>query len=440
MEWIHRELRRKGVTLQLLWAEYKQMHPTEGYQYSQFCQRYYQWRQRLNLVMRQNHRAGEKLFIDYAGQTVPVTDPATGEVRQAQIFVAVLGASNYSYAEAMWTQELGPWIGAHCRALEFLGGVPAILVPDNLKAGVYRASRYEPEINATYQEMAAHYGTVVIPARPRKARDKAKVEAGVLLIERWILAALRNRQFFSLAELNEAIAELLVVLNDKPFQKLEGSRRSLFETVDKPALKPLPPQRYEFAEWKKARVNIDYHVEVRQHDIRTYYSVPYQLVHQQLDVRLTATIAEIFHSGKRVASHPRVYRNGQYVTGPRHMPAAHRKHAEWTPSRIIRWAETTGPNTAALVQAILETKLHPEQGYRPCLGLLRLGQRYTPERLEAACTRALHLGAIAYRSVKSILERGLDRLPLMPPDDVPPPLSHSNVRGPEYYSDKGVPS
>lgn len=436
MAWIHRELRRKGVTLQLLWAEYKQAHP-DGYQYSQFCQRYHRWRDALDVVLRQTYRAGEKLFVDFAGQTVPVVDPATGEMRQAQIFIATLGASNYTYAEALWSQELGHWIGAHCRAFEFFGGVPAILVPDNLKAGVARASRYEPDVNPTYAEMAAHYGTVVIPARPRHPRDKAKVEVAVQIVERWILAALRHRQFFSLAELNQAIAELLEALNNRPFQKLEGCRRSLFESLDRPALRPLPPQRYEFAEWKKARANIDYHIQVDHN----YYSVPYQLVHVELDVRLTGGTVEVFHGGKRVASHARVYGKGQYVTDLQHRPAAHRRHLEWSPSRLIRWAESIGPHTAQLVQAVLDARPHPEQGYRSCLGILRLGKRFTPERLEAAAKRAVTVGAASYRSVQSILQQGLDRLPLPSDQDSPPALpAHANVRGPEYYRQEGASS
>lgn len=436
MEWVHRELRREGVTLQLLWAEYKQANP-DGYQYTQFCERYHRWSRKLNLVLRQSHRAGEKTFVDFAGQTVPVVDPKTGEVRHAQIFIAVLGASNYTYAEATWSQDLWAWIGAHCRAFEYFGGVTAILVPDNLKSGVSKASRYEPEINPTYAEMASHYGTVVIPARPRKPRDKAKAEAGVLLVKRWILAVLRNRRFFSLAELNAAIAELLQVLNNKRFQKLAGTRRSLFETLDRPALKPLPPQRYELAEWKRARANIDYHIQVDQN----YYSVPHQLVHAELEVRLTANMVEVFHGGKRVASHIRSYGKGCFVTDPQHRPAAHARHLEWTPSRIVRWAESVGPHTAQLVSTILESRPHPEQGYRSCLGILRLGSRYTPERLEAAAKRAITVRAVSYGSVKSILERGLDRLPPEPDPSAPAPVvHHANVRGPGYYSLKGAKS
>lgn len=431
---IHKELRRKGVTLQLLWAEYKQANP-DGYQYSQFCERYRRWESGLEVVLRQVHRAGEKMFLDFAGQTIPIIDPVTGEVHEAVVFVAVLGASNYTYAEALWSQDLESWIGVNCRAFEFFGGVTAVLVPDNLKSGVTKASSYDPLINRTYTEMAGYYGTVVIPARPFKPRDKAKVETGVQVVERWILAPLRHRRFFSLAEANKAIGELLEELNNKPFQKLEGTRRSLYETLDRPALKPLPAQRYEFAEWKKARANIDYHIQVEQN----YYSVPHQLVHGELEVRLTGATVEVFHGGKRVASHLRSYGKGQYITDDQHRPAAHRKHLEWTPSRLVHWAETIGPKTAQLVEAVLEAKPHPEQGYRACLGIMRLGKRYTPERLEAAAGRAVAAGATNYHSVASILKRGLDRAPAVPAEAPPEPVqTHANLRGPQYYSQQEV--
>lgn len=432
MESIHRELSRKGVTLQLLWQEYKQDRP-DGYQYSQFCERYRQWSGKLDVVLRQTYRAGERMFVDYAGPTVPVVDRRTGQTREAQIFVAVLAASNYTYAEATWSQELASWIGSHCRAFEYFGGVTEILVPDNLKAGVSQACRYEPDINSTYQEMAAHYGTAVIPARPRKPRDKAKVESAVQVVERWILATFRNRTFFSLDELNSAISEELEKLNQQPFQKLEGTRRSLYESLDKPALQHLPSKRYEFAEWKKAKVNIDYHVEVDHN----YYSVPYQLVHQYVEVRLTAMAVEILHGGKRVASHPRSFGKGVYSTSDQHRPASHQKHLEWTPSRIICWAQSVGPQTARLVKEILETRRHPEQGYRSCLGIMRMGKRYSPQRLEAAAARALTIRAISYRSVKSILEHGLDRTPVETPPTAPATPGHENVRGADYYASEG---
>ena len=429
MEYLFRELKRKSVTLQLLWFEYKEANP-DGYQYSQFCNRYRQWRQRLDVTLRQEHRAGEKLFVDYAGQTVPVIDPATGEITEAAVFIAALGASSYTFAEASPSQELPFWILSHVRAFEFLGGVPEILVPDNLKAGVTNPCRYEPDINPTYQELAEHYGTVVIPARVRRPKDKAKVESAVFLAERWILAALRNHTFFGLDELNRAIAAQLATLNNRPFQKLDTTRRELFETIDKPALKPLPPTSYELAQWKKARVNIDYHIELDRH----YYSVPYQLAKQQVDVRFTATTVEVLFKNRRVASHQRSYRKGGFTSLPEHMPKAHQKHLEWTPSRIARWAEKTGPCTQELVTRIMESRPHPEQGFRSCLGIMRLASHYSPERLERACARALTIKALSFKSVQSILKKGLDHQDLLLEQPVhQPTLNHNNLRGQKYY-------
>lgn len=425
---VHQELKRKSMTLFLLWHEYKSAHPT-GYGYSSFCELYRQWARKLDVVMRQDHRAGEKLFVDYAGQTVPVQDQVSGETRQAQIFVAVLGASGYTYAEATWTQSLPEWIGSHSRAFEFFGGVPKIVVPDNLKSGVQRAHLYEPDLNPTYQEMAAHYGLAVIPARSRKPRDKAKVENGVLQVERWILACLRHHTFLSLSALNTAITRLLTVLNQRPFKKLPGSRHSAFVALDQPALRSLPAVPYEYAEWKKARVNIDYHIEVERH----YYSVPYQLVHQQVDVRLTAQCVECFVKGKRVSSHRRSSLPGQHTTQTAHMPKAHQQYAEWTPERLIRWAEQTEPATAHVITTILTTRTHPQQGFRSCLGILRLGKTYGPDRLEAACQHAQALGAYAYKSVESILRHGLDQHPLPPDRASPSIITHANSRGPQYY-------
>ncbi len=427
---LDRELRRrKDVTLALLHLEYKERHP-EGYQYTQFCRHYHAWRARLDVVMRQEHRAGEKCFIDWAGQTVPIVDPRTGEVTiEAQIFVAVLGASNFTYAEAFPSQELAHWISGHVHAFEAWGGCPRICVPDNPRTGVSQAHRYEPILNATYAEMAAHYGVAVIPARPYRARDKAKVEVGVQVVQRWILARLRKRRFFSLAELNAAIREFLTWLNDRPFKKLPGSRRRLFEDLERPVLRPLPATRYQFALWKTATVNIDYHVEVDRH----YYSVPYQLTREVVDVRLADATVEIFHRGRRVASHLRSSVHGRHTTTDEHMPEAHRRYLEWTPGRIVRWAEETGPQTAALVQAVMESRPHPEQGYRSCLGIMRLGKRYGEGRLEAACTRALAVSALSYRSVESILKTGLDRQPLLEPTTAAVARTHEFVRGPDYY-------
>ena len=425
---IHRELRRKGVTLQLLWEEYRANHPG-GYGYSQFCEHYRRFARKLDPVLRQEHRAGERMFTDFAGPTIPVHDPRTGEITPAHLFVAVLGASNYTFATATRDQGLEEWLLAHVEAFEYFGGTPQIVVPDNLKAAVSRACRYEPELNPSYAELARHYGMAVIPARPYKARDKAKVEAGVLVVERWIMAALRNRKFLSLTELNAAIRVLLERLNNRPFKKLPGSRASWFREIEAPALRPLPEQRYEFCEWIRAGVNIDYHVAVREH----HYSVPHSLVNERVEVRLTARTVEILHRGRRVAAHPRSFVPGGTTTIEAHRPKAHQRHLAWTPGRIIRWAQSVGVHTAAAVQSILESKPHPEQGYRSCLGILRLAKGYGPERVEAACRRALTGGVCSYRSIKSILAAKLDAQPLPQPEEAPPVVQHANVRGRGYY-------
>jgi transposase len=427
---VHKELRRKGVTLQLLWVEYREAHP-DGYGYSQFANLYRQWRGTVDVTMRQAHVAGEKLFVDFPGDTVPIWDRATGEIAlRAELFVAVMGASNWLYAEAFPSQELLYWVTAHVHCFEALAGCPAIVVCDNLRSGVTRPHRYEPDVNATFAEMAAHYGVAVIPARAYKPRDKAKAESGVLLAERWIIARLRDRRFCSIGEANAGIAACVAEINARPFQKLDGSRQSLFEQLDRPALRPLPATRYEFATWHKARVNIDYHIAADKH----YYSVPYQLARQQVDVRLSAAAAEIFHGSRRVASHVRSHVRHGHTTDPAHMPESHRQHAAWTPQRITGWAAKTGPATANLVEKIIASRPHPEQGYRAALGIIRLAGRYGPDRAEAACARALALRAYSYRSVESILRTGLDRQPL--PGGTPallPHPAHVNVRGPDYY-------
>jgi transposase len=425
---MHQELGRKGVTLLLLWQEYQALDPATSYSYPHFCVRYQAWRKRLKLSLRQVHQAGEKVFVDYAGPTVPVVDRQTGGIRSAQIFVAVLGFSNYTFAEATWTQSVPDWIGSHVRTLTFFGGVPQLIVPDNLKAGVSKACRYEPELNPAYAELAAHYHTAVLPARPYKPRDKAKVEVAVQIVERWILARLRHQQFFSLPQLNTAIGNLLMELNHRPFKKLPGTRYSQFVTHDQLALTPLPPVPYEYAEWKQARVNIDYHIEVDAH----YYSVPHRLVRQRVDVRLTAAMLEVFCKGERVASHRRSPRTGSFTTLADHMPLSHQRHRDWTPDRFLTWAQTLGPHTRTLVEQLLQRR-YPEQGYRSCLGLLNLVKRYGPTRLEAACERAITLGAYTRRSVASILEHRLDQEPLTAP--LPPtiPIVHENLRGPSYY-------
>ncbi len=426
---VHGELKKKCVTLSLLWQEYREDHP-DGYGLSRFCQLYRIWEGRLDVCLRQAYRAGEKLFVDYAGQTVRVIDPATGKAREAQIFVAVLGASNYTYAESTWSQGLEDWIGSHVRTFAALGGVSELVVPDNLKSGVTSPCRYEPEINRTYAELAEHYGVAVVPARVRKPQDKAKVENGVLQVERWILARLRNQQFFSLRELNESIAKLLVELNDRPLKVLGVSRRALFEQVDRPALGALPLQPYELAEWKKVRVAPDYHVEFEGH----YYSVPYQLIKKQLDLRATAQLVEVLDRGKRVAAHRRNRCRGRHTTQSEHMPKAHQAYLEWTPTRLISWAAKTGQATAELVETIMLNRSHPQHGFRSCLGLMRLGKTYGANRLEAACRRALAIHGLSYKSVKSILKSGLDQQAAPEPTEVTAPIEHRNVRGASYYS------
>jgi len=439
---IHRELKSgKNVTLQLLWEEYKQANPL-GYAYSWYCELYRDWKRRLDVVMRQEHRAGEKTFVDYAGQTVPVTDPQSGEVRQAQVFVAVLGASNYTYAEATWTQNLWDWIQAHIRAFEFFDGTSYLVVPDNLKSGVNKACFYEPELNRTYGDLAIHYCVGILPARPYHPRDKAKAEVGVQVVQRWVLAALRKRQFFSLAELNEAILELVHKLNERPFRKLAGSRAELYRLIDRPALQPLPLHAFVYAEWKKARVDLDYHIELGGH----YYSTPYQLVGKEVDVRSTSGAVEIFCQGKRVASHMRSSKPHVASTDAAHRPKSHQQYLEWTPTRIIAWAGKVGPFTARLVENILTSKPHPEMGYRSALGVNRLEREYGAERLEAACTRAVRLNVDSFQSVKSMLKNSLDRQPLPQLLLMPSPVTHENLRGPGYYAaqptrrEAGVPS
>ena len=427
LAYVHQEMKRKGVTLFLLWQEHKAQHP-DGFQYSRFCSLYREFAGKLTVSMRQTHLAGEKLFVDYAGPTIPIVDRTTGEIHPAQVFVAVLGASNYTFAEATMTQGLADWTGSHVRAFEFMGGVPEVVVPDNLKSGVTKPCRYDPEINPSYAELARHYGVAVIPARVRKPKDKAKAEGGVLVVERWIMAALRNRTFFSLSEANAAIKELLTRLNNRPFKKLPGCRCSQFEELDKPVLKPLPNTAYEYAQWKQTRVGIDYHVEIGGH----YYSVPYQLIKQQLDTRITRSTVECFHKGKRVAVHVRSDGYG-HSTIPEHMPNAHRDYAQWTPERFIRWGRSIGEQTAIATNLIMNKKRHPQQGFRACMGLMNMGKKYSNDRLEAACNRAIATNCVSYKSIKSILKTGLDQqaLPEMQtPQHIP---DHGNIRGPGYF-------
>src|SRR6476659_1953419 len=395
---IHRELRRKGVTLQLVWEEYRAAHP-DGYGRSWFCELYRAWEGRLSPTMRQAHVAGEKLFVDYAGTTIDIVDATTGEVHACQLFVAALGASSLTYAEATFTQTLPDWIGSHTRAFCFYGGAPAMVVSDNLKSCITKACFYEPGVNRAYAEMAMHYDTAVLPARPYKPRDKAKVEVAVQVATRWIIAKLRNRRFFSLAKLNEAIAELVAALNNRVTRHLGASRQRLFDEVERSALKRLPAEPYVYAEWKQCRAGLDYHVEVERH----YYSVPHTLLRETIWARITARTVELFHRGKRVAAHVRSSSDRKHTTVREHMPSSHRRYAEWTPERIQRQAAAIGPKTSALVEIILRERAHPEQGFRACIGILRHARNYGRERLEAACDRAIEIGARSYTSVTSIL-------------------------------------
>ena len=426
--YMRNEMRGRHVTLQLLWDEYRS-HTPEGYSYSQYCQLYRDWLGKQAVSLRQEHRAGEKLFVDYAGDTIPITDPTTGTVTPGHLFVAVLGCSNYTYAEVTPTEQLPEWIGAHVRALEFIRGVPLVVVPDNTKTAVKSPCLYDPDINLTYQELAEHYGFAVIPARRRKPKDKAKVEGGVLIAERWILAALRHHVFFCFGEVNAAVARLLTRLNDHPFKKLPGCRRDVFERMERPVLKPLPDQRYELGEWQTVGVNVDYHVEIDGH----YYSVPFGLIKQRVSARYTHSSVECFHKSQRVAAHVRSFLKGQHTTLPEHRPPAHQKHLAWTPERIVSWAGTIGPNCRAAAQQIMASRPLPEHGFRPCLGLIRLGKRYSNERVNRACGRAIRLNIVGYRHIENMLKSGRDKIPLPEEQAAPAIVAHDNVRGAGYY-------
>lgn len=429
---IHRELRRKGVTLELLWEEYKVSNVEEGYQYSQFCALYRRYRSQLDVVMRQCHLGGEKMFVDFSGDGIPIVDPVNGEVTKAELFIAALGASSYTYGEVMPSQDLYCRIMGHVHAFEFFEGVPIITVPDNTKSAVTKACYYEPDVNPTYQDLARHYGTAVIPARPYKPRDKAKVENAVLVAQRWIIAALRDEIFFSISRASEAVMKKVDELNDREFQKLKTSRKELFISLDRPALKPLPRARYEFSEWSKHLVGQDYHITLDDH----HYSVPHQLTRHRVEARLTATTVEVLSKGRRVASHERSFKKGGYTTLNEHMPESHRRYREWTPAKVMEWAESVGPATTQLAQQIMEERPHIEQGCRSCLGLRRLGKACGNDRLEAASARAIAIGTHSYKSVKSILDNQLDKQPLTnagEPSDSSP-IEHENIRGPEYYN------
>lgn len=426
---VHQELKRKGMTKHLLWEEYTQQYPNRCYSYSQYCDRYLNWRKKQKRSMRQIHKAGEKLFVDYAGQTVPIVCHSTGEMRTAQVFVAVMGASNYTFAEATYSQKLPDWIGSHVRTFEFLGGIPEIVVPDNLKSGVTKACRYDPDVNPCYQQMAAHYGTAIIPARPLKPQDKAKAEVGVQIIERWILARLRHHTFFSLAEVNLCIKALLIEVNNKPFKQLKGTRQQWFDSLDKPMLTPLPKHAYQYTDIKQVKVNVDYHIQYDEH----LYSVPHQLVGEKISLHASDHLVELYFQNKRITSHARKYRVGM-TTVPEHMPVKHEKHHKWTPGRLMNWAKDVGDEVLIWVKTLLQIKQHEEQAYRVCLGLLNLTKRYSVKRLNNACRIANNHSLYRLKNIQDILNTNQDKLPPTSPEQPSLlPQDHENIRGPKSF-------
>ena len=426
---MHRELKHKGMTKQLLWEEYTAQYPGRSYRYTQFCFLYGKWQKKQKRSMRQQHKAGEKLFVDYAGPTVPVVCRQSGEIKQAQIFVAVFGASNYSYAEATWTQALPDWLGSHARAFEFFGGVPQMVVPDNLKSGVSQACRYDPDLNPSYQQLAAHYDTAIVPARPYKPKDKAKAEVGVQIVERWILARLRHHTFFSLAQLNRHIRTLLHDLNLRPFKQFDGHRQQWFEQIDKPALKPLPKHRYEYTEIKQAKVNIDYHIQFEQH----LYSVPHHLVGERVEIHATEHVIEVRFRNTGIASHARRYHRGM-TTVPAHMPTGHAQHQQWSSGRIMNWAKDIGDDVLHWVQAQLQQREHEQQAYRVCLGLLQLSRTTSAAHLNRACALANQHSLYRLKQVKALLKQTASD-PAIVTDDTSPilPQHHENIRGPASF-------
>lgn len=428
---LNRELKKKHVTLQILWDEYIEAHP-DGYRYSRFCELYRSWEARLPVTMRQTHLGGDKLFVDYAGDTVPViVDRRSGKTQPAHIFVAVLGASSLTFAYATWSEKLPDWVDGHVQAFAFFGGAPRLLVPDNPKVAIVKACLYDPQVGRAYGELAAHYDTAVLPARPRRPRDKAKVEAAVRIAERWLLGKLRHRRFYSLAEVNAALGDLLVWLNDQQVRRYQRrTRRQLFEEIDAPRLKPLPIEPYALAEWRVRKVGLDYHVDVDGH----FYSVPYRHARETVEVRLTARGVEIFLRGERIAAHLRGSGDGKHTTHNEHMPASHRRYSEWTIERILAEARACGPSVALLCQMILEHRPHPEQGFRTTMGIVRLAKVYGVARLEAACERALLVSARSYGAVKSILDNRLDGQPVRRRDgEAGGAVAHPNIRGSTYY-------
>ena len=420
-EYIKKELKKKGVTLKLLWEEYKAEHPERGYQYTQFCEHYRQWANTQSPTGRFTHKGGETLEVDYAGMTLTITDPETGKKWSAPVFVTSLPASGYIYAEVQASQEKANFIGGHIRAFSFIGGVPIILRPDNPKMGVTHPNYYEPDLNPTYQEMAEYYQVAVLPARVRKPRDKGAVENGVQNVERWVLAPLRNTTFFSLAEANRAVQKLVEALNNKTMPHIGKSRRQLFEEIDSPELRPLPATPYELAIWKTAKVNIDYHVAFEKH----FYSVPFPLIRKQVEIKATEHLVEVFHKGKQVAVHPRSSAQGRFTTRAEHMPPNHRFVLELDADWLLKQAAEVGPHTHAYVQTLLKSRLYPQQSYRSCLGVLGLARKYPQPLFENVCERALQARLFSYKQLKAELEHA--------PQSVQP-LVHENIRGEAYFN------
>ena len=432
--YIHKEMRNKIVTLELLYEEYCQSYPEGHYGYTWFCNNYKAYTKKLSPSMRQTHKAGEKAFIDFSGVTVPIVDPITGEITQAEIFVSVLGASGYPFVIATPSQKKADFIDANVKMFEAYGGVPELLIPDNLKSAITKADRYDPDLNPEYAKLAQHYGTAIMPARPRKPKDKPLVENGVKLTQRWILARLRNRVFFSVAELNAAINQLLPLYRNKKIKRLGVSRQELFDTIDKPALKPLPNTPYEYKEFKLLKVSIDYHIQLDY----AYYSVPYQLIGQKVEVWYGTKTVSIHFQGKEVATHPKLHRRGAYSTQSSHMSSAHKKYLEWSPGRIMNWGLTIGKNTSKLFQTILETKPHPEMGYRTCLGIMRAYEKekqqgMDEERLDAISEEAIRYGRFRLKQIQELLKKPL-RTQESEESSLSLLASHENLRGSDYYS------
>lgn len=432
-EYIHKEMAKSGVTLSLLWNEYCEdcrANQEIPLMYSQFCHHYQKFATTTKATMHVQRKPGEQLEVDWAGKTTPLADRETGDTINAYIFVGVLSSSQYAYAEAFTSQNMESWITAHCNMYKFFGGVTRILIPDNLKTGVEKASWYSPEINKTYQEMAEHYGTAVIPARVRKPKDKPNAEGAVKNISTWIIAALRNQKYFTLLELNKAIKEKLSAFNSRPFQKKEGSRLSVFLEEEKPLLLPLPAAPYELATWKIATVQYNYHITVE----KMHYSVPYEYIKYKVDVRKTRNVIEVFYNNMRICSHPRLYgRPGQYSTVENHMPEDHKKYTQWNAARFISWGESIGPHTAITVKSILSSRKVEQQGYKSCMALLKLGDKHSLPRLEAACAKALsYTPNPGYKNIKTILTTGQDKVKTEEVK-IDNTAAHGITRGADYY-------